>query len=98
MSRSRLNSLVATATGESSRTIRQRGFSLLRLDVPFATPAPQLCLSCPGCGADVQLTSDRGSLPEWAECEQCDIAYPYEEHEVFLPDHDLAESALTPCW
>ncbi|HEY4261967.1 MAG TPA: hypothetical protein VGM98_17480 [Schlesneria sp.] len=93
MPRSLLNSLVANATGESSRTIRQRGFSLLRLDVTIATPAPHLCLSCPGCGADVQLTSNRGNLPEWAECDQCDIAYPYEEHEVFLPDRDLAESA-----
>lgn len=93
MSRNRLQSLVARATGESRRTIFQRGFSLLRLEVPIATPAPNLCLSCPGCGEDVPLMSHRGHLPEWAECEECDIAYPYEEHEVFLPDYDLVESA-----
>lgn len=93
MSRYRLNGLVARATGESPRTIRARGFSLLRLEAPIATPAPNLCLSCPGCGEDVPLTSQDGCLPEWAECDQCDIAYPYEEHEVFLPDCDLIESA-----
>jgi len=90
MSRNRLQSLVARATGESHRTIRQRGFSLLRLEVPLAVPVPQLCLSCPGCGADVPLTALEGELPEWAECERCDIAYPFEEYEVFLPEDELA--------
>lgn len=90
MSRNRLQSLVARATGESHRTIRQRGFSLLRLEVPLAVPAPQLCLSCPGCGAEVPLTAQEGQLPEWAECERCDIAYPFEEYEVFLSEDELA--------
>lgn len=90
MSRNRLQSLVARATGESNHTIRQRGFSLLRLDVPVAPPASRLCLSCPGCGNDVPLTSQEGQLPEWAECDRCDIAYPFEECEVFLPDDELA--------
>ena len=88
MSRNRLQSLIARATGESPRTIRQRGFSLLRLDVPVAPLSAQLCLSCPGCGAEVPLAST--PLPEWAECDRCDIAYPYDESELFLPDGDLA--------
>ncbi len=88
MPRNRLQSLVARATGESHRTVRQRGFSLLRLDVPTALPPAQLCLSCPGCGAQVPLSST--PLPEWAECDRCDIAYPYDESEVFLPDGELA--------
>jgi hypothetical protein len=90
MSRNRLQSLVARATGESHHTIRQRGFSLLRLEVPLAPPEPRLCLSCPGCGAEVPLMSEGGQLPEWAECDRCDIAYPFEEREVFLPDGELA--------
>lgn len=88
MSRNRLQSLVARATGESHRTVRQRGFSLLRLEVSTAPPPSQLCLSCPGCGAQVPLSST--PLPEWAECDRCDIAYPYDESELFLPDGELA--------
>lgn len=86
MSRHRLHSQIARATGESLRTIRQQGFSLLRLAVPILQPAARLCLACPGCGSDVPLSANEGALPEWAECEQCDIAYPYEDEEVFLPD------------
>lgn len=81
---------VANATGESLRMIRLRGFSPLQLDVPVAKLADRLCLSCPGCGRDVSLTSDASALPEWAECPDCDIAYPYDDDEVFLPDDDLA--------
>jgi hypothetical protein len=88
MSRNRLQFLVSRATGESRRTIRQRGFNLLRLDVPIAPLPSQLCLSCPGCGREVFLQST--PLPEWAECDRCDIAYPYDESEVFLPDGEFA--------
>ncbi len=80
---------LAAATGESLRTIRSRGFSPLALDVPVAEVGDSLCLACPGCGRDVPLTSGEDSLPEWAECPECDIAYPYDDDEVFLPD-DLA--------
>ena len=93
MCRPRLNAEIARATGESLHTIRQQGFSLLRLAVPIPQPASRLCLACPGCGSDVPLSADAGALPEWAECEQCDIAYPYGDEEVFLPDTELAECA-----
>ena len=86
MSRHRLHSQIARATGESVRTIRAQGFSLLRLAVPIPQPASRLCLACPGCGSDVSLSADAGALPEWAECARCDIAYPYDDEEVFLPD------------
>ena len=86
MSRHRLHAEIARATGESLRTIRAQGFSLLRLAVPIPQPASRLCLACPGCGSNVPLSADAGELPEWAECEQCDIAYPYDDDEVFLPD------------
>ena len=86
MTSRQLQRAVAARTGESVRTIRQHGFNLLRLDVPIPRPVSRLCLACPGCGSDVPLTADAGALPEWAECEQCDIAYPYDDDEVFLPD------------
>lgn len=89
MSRNRLHAQIARMTGESLRTIRSQGFSLLTFAVPIEQPAPQLCLACPGCGSEVALTDDDGELPEWAECPQCDIAYPYDDEEVFLPDTEL---------
>ena len=93
MSRHRLLAQIARATGESLRTIRAQGFSLLTLAVPIADPPARLCLACPGCGSDVPLSADEGRLPEWAECAQCDISYPYDDEEVFLPDAELAECA-----
>ena len=89
MSRHRLHAQIAPATGESRRTIRAQGFSLLTLAVPIPAPPDRLCLACPGCGSDVPLSADAGALPEWAECEVCDIAYPYDDEEVFLPDAEL---------
>ncbi|MEK6259904.1 MAG: hypothetical protein AABP62_14890 [Planctomycetota bacterium] len=90
MSRHRLHTQIARATGESLRTIRSQGFSLLTLAVPTLDPPARLCLACPGCGMDVSLSDDEGELPEWAECAKCDIAYPYADEEVFLPDAELA--------
>ena len=84
---------IARATGESRRTIRAQGFSLLQLSVPIPALPDRLCLACPGCGSNVPLFTDEGELPEWAECEVCDIAYPYDDGEVFLPDAELAVCA-----
>lgn len=93
MSRSHLHSQIARATGESLRTVAQRGFSVLRLEVPLR-PATKLRLSCPGCGNEVAIaTAAPGKLPEWAECDRCDIAFPYDDRELFLPDEELAASA-----
>ena len=90
---SRFHADVARATGESVHTVLRRGFSVLRLEVPLK-PASQLCLSCPGCGGEiaVEATID-GIWPAWAECDMCDIAYPYDDQELFLPDEELAASA-----
>lgn len=93
MAHHRFYEQIARATGESLRTIRTQGFSRLKLAVPIAQPVPQLCLACPGCGSDVPLSANDGELPKWAECERCDIAYPYRDEEVFLPDAELAECA-----
>ena len=93
MSRHRLHAQIARVTGESLRTIRSQGFSLLTLAVPIPDRPARLCLACPGCGSDVPLSADEGELPEWAECARCDIAYPYDDEEVFLPDAEFAECA-----
>ena len=93
MTSRQLQRAVAARVGESVRTIRPHGFSLLRLNVSVPQPAARLCLACPGCGSDVPLSGNEGELPEWAECAQCDIAYPYRDEEVFLPDAELAECA-----
>ena len=93
MAHHRFYEQIARATGESLRTIRTQGFSLLTLAVPVDEPPARLCLACPGCGLDVPLSADEGELPEWAECAQCDIAYPYRDEEVFLLDAELAECA-----
>lgn len=85
-----LQQAVARATGESLATVRSHGFSVLTVDVPVAAVADCLCLSCPGCGRDVPLSADDDTLPAWAECATCDIAYPYDDDEVFLPDDELA--------
>ena len=81
---------VARATGESVTTIRSLGFSVLEVDVPVTEVADCLCLSCPGCGRDVPLSLEDNTLPDLAECEHCDIAYPYHDEEVFLPEEDFA--------
>ena len=61
MSRHRLHAQIARATGESLRTIREQGFSLLKLVVPLPDPPAQLCLACPGCGSDIPLSADEGT-------------------------------------
>lgn len=93
MTHRRFYEQIARATGESLRTVRAQGFSLLTLAVPVVQPTPQLCLACPGCGSNVPVSANAGTLPEWAECARCDIAYPYDDDEVFLPDTELAECA-----
>ena len=90
MSRQQFQRAVARATGESVTTIRSLGFSVLEVDVPVANVANCLCLSCPTCGRDVPLSSEEDTLPEMAECAHCDIAYPYDDEEVFLPDEEFA--------
>ena len=55
--------------------------------LPSAEPAHEtagLFLNCPGCGQAVLLTRETFSeLPELAECDICDAAYPYALDEVY---------------
>ncbi len=86
MNRSTLERAVARATGESRCTIRRYGFSPVP-DEPPASEAPAcLGIDCPGCGAEITLSSKHVTLPELVECTRCDVAYPYGPYELYLAD------------
>ena len=89
MTRRELTHAVARATGESAHLIRERGFSLIDAGQPCDPESSAgLGLTCPGCGADVQLVAvGSDPLPEFAECGRCDAVYAWDEDEV-----DLLES------
>jgi hypothetical protein len=83
---------VARITGEEVGTIRRRGFNMVDLALEKANQADSLdhlCMVCPGCGAQTAISTVNGTLADWAECTACDIAYPFDDHEVFLSGHNL---------
>jgi hypothetical protein len=94
MNRSALERAVARATGESRRTIRRFGFSLLPEDTATEDIA-QLGLDCPGCGAEIALPTQGSDFPEFAECPRCDAAYPYHADELFVAE--CSDEALAAC-
>lgn len=94
MNRSTLERAVARATGESRRTIRRFGFSLVP-DEPPTTAATHLGLDCPGCGAGIALLNTEFELPEYAECARCDAAYPYKPDELYLQER--SDAAIGAC-
>ena len=85
MTQSELCRAVSNVTGESCRTIRARGFSLVELDEHVTEEPQELALECPGCGAEVPLAGRYNELPELAECARCDAAYPFAISELQLP-------------
>lgn len=97
MTQMELNQAIVRQTGESLATIKAVGFSLQDelLDELFDASCSHFdgyCLDCPGCGHPVLLTDGPlDSLPEFAECTGCDVAYPFQLKEVY--DGQLAESA-----
>lgn len=86
MNRSALERAVARATGESRRTIRRYGFSVVPDDPPSIIAPAHLGLDCPGCGAGISLHDTHPKLPEFAECPRCDAVYPYEFEELYLAE------------
>lgn len=95
MNRSTLERAVARATGESRRTIRHYGFSLVPDEAPTSEAAACLGIDCPGCGAEIALSTENVTLPELAECTRCDGAYPYAPYELYLAD--VQEDAVAAC-
>ena len=81
MTRSQLDRAVASATGESPRTVRARGFGLAA-DGPddLDSEGLALVLDCPFCRAPVPYPgrAGDGALP-MAECLGCDVYFPFEQ-------------------
>lgn len=96
MKNSNLERAIARATGESRRTIRHYGFSIVPDEPPKPEVVLHLSLECPGCGGAVALSCDNAAWPEFAECSRCDAAYPYAPQELYLaeaPEEELAACA-----
>ncbi len=94
MNRSALERAVARATGESRRTIRNFGFSLVPDEAPAAAMT-QLGLDCPGCGAGIALQNTDSKLPEYVECARCDAAFPYSHDKLYLAES--SHEAIAAC-
>jgi hypothetical protein len=76
VTRHQLDRAVARATGESLRTVRALGFSVLP-DGPSATAPDDISLSveCPRCGRAVPHPGWAGGTPALAECVGCDLYF-----------------------
>ena len=85
MTHNQLSHLVATRTGESLSVIRRLGFQIK--SEPHEQPAAddvRLVVHCPFCRGAVPYPgrSRDGSTP-MAECEACDVYYPFQDRDVF---------------
>jgi hypothetical protein len=84
MTRTQVNHLVAARTGESLAVIRRLGFQLQA--EPREEPARELrlALTCPFCRRPVAYPGrSRDGSAALAECEGCDVYFPFEDSEVF---------------
>lgn len=85
MTQLQLESAIAGTTGESLRTIRARGFSLLHPRPSHEdTCVLRLQLDCPFCGRPVAYpgTAADGSIA-LAECDRCDVDFEVAPTEVY---------------
>jgi hypothetical protein len=93
MTQSELEKAVSRATGESRRTIRSFGFSLLD-EQPALANDPLLVLDCPGCG--LPLDAADSSFDDFnIECQRCDAVYPFAADELYVVDG--SQAALAAC-
>ena len=85
MTRTQVNHLVAARTGESLAVIRRLGFQVE--SEPSEEPAAHdvcLVVHCPFCrGAVPYPGRGRDGSTALAECEGCDLYFPFEDSEVF---------------
>jgi hypothetical protein len=89
---------VATATGESPRTVRALGFGLLTEDPDALAPEDlRLVLDCPFCRGPVPYpgAAPGGAIP-LAGCPDCDVEFPFEPGEVYAASSKRRTSAPTP--
>jgi hypothetical protein len=85
MTQTRVSYSVAFVTGETLRTIRDRGFSLVVENPDDLDPEDlRLVLDCPFCRTAVPYpgVARDGSLP-MAECLACDVYFPFVINEVY---------------
>jgi hypothetical protein len=85
MIQSQLDRAVAGATGESLRTIRALGFTILARG-EFGREAEDLGLrvDCPFCGDAVPYPGRaRDRTPALAECPRCDLDFDFAIEEVY---------------
>ena len=85
MTRHQLERAVAGATGESLRTVRNLGFTVLEIEPAARESEAALILDCPFCGRIIPypgFASD-GS-PAMAECDACDVYFDAIPDEVYL--------------
>ena len=83
MTQAQLDRAVASATGETIRNVRSRGFGILE-HWPESSDPEDLCLvlDCPFCGGVIPYSG----LPEddaLATCPACDVEFEYAPHEVY---------------
>lgn len=85
MDRTQVSHLIAARTGESLTVIRRLGFQLqvVPLDEPVSEEI-HLVVHCPFCRGAVPYPgrSRDGSTP-MAECEGCDVYFPFDDRDVF---------------
>ena len=105
MTQTQLVSCVASATGESLRTVRARGFGLLAENADDLDPEDlRLVLDCPFCRTAVPYpgAARDGSLP-MAECLDCDVYFPFAIEEVYAAggpktDGPVRHALTHPAW
>jgi hypothetical protein len=83
MTQTEFERALVRATGDTRRTIRQHGFTLLE-DDGDSTSEPTIAINCPGCGACLDTGSN--PMPEFVDCPRCDATYPYSESEVYVAE------------
>ena len=86
MTRSEIERAVSRATGETRRTIRSYGFSLLNEEAVEAPSDPLLVLDCPGCGAPLDAANASTGLLKFIECPRCDAVYPFTVDEIYVSE------------
>jgi hypothetical protein len=88
MTQAQLERAVASATGETIRDVRSRGFSILE-NSP-GTPDPDdlsLVIDCPFCGGVIPYPGlPEGDAPALAVCPACDVEFEFVPHEVYAAD------------
>ena len=93
MTQAQLERAVASATGETIRDVRSRGFSILAQRTESPDPDDLfLVIDCPFCGAVIPYPGLHGDdALALAACPACDIEFEYAPHEVYTI------SAATAC-